>query len=148
MTALCFVDTNVFVYARDASEPEKQPVAREWIAGLWALKRGRVSYQVLNEYYSVVTDKLKPGLPRAVARADVTSLISWNPVGMSRRLVEGAWVIQDRLGLSWWDCLVLAAAQTAGCDVLLSEDLTHDLEVGGVRILDPFVALPEEVLFG
>ena len=61
--ALCFVDTNVLVYARDASEPEKQKTAQAWMARLWRERRGRLSFQVLHEYYVTVTLKLKPGFP-------------------------------------------------------------------------------------
>lgn len=63
MSATVFVDTNVFVYARDASEPEKQAVAAQWVRELWTTQAGRTSVQVLSEYYATVTRKLKPGLP-------------------------------------------------------------------------------------
>src|SRR5258706_13291019 len=53
-----FVDTNVLVYARDPSAAEKHPRAREWVTHLWRTASGRVSFQVLNEYYAVVTRKL------------------------------------------------------------------------------------------
>lgn len=59
-----FVDTNVLVYARDISEPEKQRRASEWLAHLWRSREGRLSVQVLQEYYVTLTQKLKPGLPR------------------------------------------------------------------------------------
>ena len=48
MTALCFVDTNILVYARDASEPDKQPRAHDVLVELWRTRCGRVSAQVLN----------------------------------------------------------------------------------------------------
>ena len=76
MTATCFVDTNLLVYARDAKEASNQPLAEAWLATLWRLRRGRLSYQVLHEYYVTVTRKLRPGLPVQDARDDVRALMS------------------------------------------------------------------------
>ncbi len=70
MTDLVFVDTNVFVYRLDASEPAKQPRAKIWVNLLWTRRAGRLSTQILQEYYQTVTRKLKPGLPREMARED------------------------------------------------------------------------------
>ena len=70
MSAPVFVDTNVLVYARDASEPGKQPRAAAWLAHLWREQTGRTSVQVLSEYYATVTRKLRPGLPAADAWDD------------------------------------------------------------------------------
>jgi predicted nucleic acid-binding protein len=71
-----FVDTNVLVYARDASEGAKQVSAQRWLEYLWRSRRGRLSHQVLDEYYVLVTEKLKPGLDREQARADVRNLMA------------------------------------------------------------------------
>ena len=60
MTALCFVDANVFVYARDTREPLKQPRAAQWIGHLWRERSGCTSIQVLSEFYVVATRKLQP----------------------------------------------------------------------------------------
>ena len=94
MSAECFVDTNLLVYARDSSEPEKQPIAIGWLSQLWEQEKGRISTQVLNEYYVTVTQKLEPGLPVKQARSDVRALGIWNPVAMSSRLIEASWDIQ------------------------------------------------------
>jgi predicted nucleic acid-binding protein len=142
----CFVDTNVLVYARDASEPAKQPAAARWLRLLWATRAGRVSSQVLNEYYSVVTEKLRPGLSRDEARADVRSLMAWAPVPTDGPVVEGAWTVQDRYGLSWWDALVASAAQVAGCAWLLTDNLQHGQVLDGVTVVDPFRTEPQELL--
>ena len=74
MNATCFVDTNVFVYARDAGETGKQPLAEAWLKALWRQRRGRLSYQVLHEYYVTVTRKLRPGISMKDARDDVRAL--------------------------------------------------------------------------
>ena len=80
MSALCFVDTNVLVYSRDASEPDKQPRAHEWLTALWRHWCGRTSIQVLNEYYVTVTRKLKPGLSEEEAWKDIDLSSLLNPV--------------------------------------------------------------------
>jgi predicted nucleic acid-binding protein len=115
MNAVCFVDTNLLVYFRDVTEVDKQAIAGDWLSALWRLRSGRLSFQVLSEYYVTVTQRLQPGLPREEARADVRGLMAWRPVGIDRRLVEGAWMLQDRYRFSWWDALIVAAAQRANC---------------------------------
>jgi predicted nucleic acid-binding protein len=144
MIAPVFVDTNVLVYARDASAAAKHTRAREWMVHLWTAARGRVSFQVLHEYYAVTTRKLTPALTPAEARIEVRALLSWQPQPMNGDLLEAAWDIQDRFGLSFWDSLVVAAAQTGGCRYLLTEDLQHGQELDGVTILSPFVATPAD----
>ncbi len=64
MNGPVFVDTNVLVYARDAGEAVKQAKATALLQSLWESRAGRLSYQVLHEYYATVTRKLKPGLPQ------------------------------------------------------------------------------------
>jgi len=138
MTGPVFVDTNVLVYARDASEPAKQRSAEEWMRRLWQERSGRLSFQVLNEYYSVVTTKLSPGLEPEIARRDVLALCAWQPVVCSERVLSSAWSVQDRFSLSWWDALVVAAAQAAGCAELLTEDLQNGQSFDGLVVVNPF----------
>jgi len=88
MGATCFVGTNVLVYARDASEPEKQPLAIEWMAALWERRAGRLSHQVLHAYYVTVTRRLQPGLGRDAARGGVRALLAWHPIPADQRVLE------------------------------------------------------------
>lgn len=138
MTGPIFVDTNILVYARDAGEPTKQPRAAEILRMLWESRRGRLSPQVLQEYYICVTRKLKPGLARSDARKDVQDLFAWEPSPPTAATFAKAWQIEDRFGLSWWDSLIVAAALDQRCTTLLSEDLQHGLEIDGLRIQNPF----------
>lgn len=144
MSAAVFVDTNVFVYARDASDPAKQVAAEEWLRMLWVEQRGRTSVQVLTEYYSVVTRKLKPGLEPDDAWDDVASLLAWDPQPIDRATLLRAQFVERRYRLSWWDALIVAAAQLQNCGILLSEDLQHGLRCDGVTIRNPFAANVEE----
>lgn len=133
-----FVDTNVLVYARDASQPTKQPQALAWLEHLWRTRSGRVSFQVLHEFYVTVTMKLDPGLPPEDARTDVRNLLAWRPVALDDAVLERAWSLEDRHSLPFRDALIVAAAQAAGCGQCLSEDLTDGESYGGVEVVNPF----------
>lgn len=145
MSETVFVDTNVLLYARDASEPVKQPRARAWLDTLWERQRGRLSHQVLNEYYVAATRKLQPGLDRETARADVRDLMAWRPVGLDSAMLEDAWWLEARFGLSFWDSLVVAGARAAGCRYLLTEDLQHGQDLDGMAVVDPFALEPQDL---
>ncbi|MBU2601811.1 MAG: PIN domain-containing protein, partial [Actinobacteria bacterium] len=86
------------------------------------------------------------GLDCGTARADVRRLLLWEPVPLDQRIAEGAWAIQDRFQCSWWDALIMSAARVAGCGYLLSEDLQHDVQLGSVRVIDPFRLVPEDIV--
>jgi predicted nucleic acid-binding protein len=105
---------------------------------LWTTASGRLSVQVLQEFYVTVTRKLRPGLRADEARADVRDLVAWRPLRIDEAMVESAWRLEDRAGLSFRDSLIVSAAQAAGCATLLTEDLKHGLEIDGLRIADPF----------
>ena len=100
MTVAVFVDTNVLVYARDASEPSKQARAAEWLRELWLEQRGRTSVQVLSEYYTTVTRKLRPGIEPDDAWDDVNALFAWQPQKIDRHLLEKAREVERRHALS------------------------------------------------
>jgi len=133
-----FVDSNIFVYARDASEKRKQPIAEEKLQQLWGDRSGRISAQVLNEYYVTVTRKLDPGLTPVEAQSDVRSLAAWKPLPVDSNLIQDAFEIEGRYGLSWWDSLIVAAAETLGCERILSEDLSRDQRYNGIEVINPF----------
>ena len=142
MTGPVFVDTNVLVYHHDTADPAKQVRAESWITCIVDLRAGRLSFQVLQELYATLTHKLQPNLERQEARDIVDLLASWNPLAIDLPLIKQAWGLQDRYSLSWWDALIVAAAQAGDCRVLLTEDLQHGQRFGRVRVIDPF-ASPE-----
>ena len=142
MNAKVFVDTNVLVYSRDASEPHKQKQAMAWMTHLWSTKTGNLSYQILQEFYITVTAKLQPGLDPENARKDVRSLLVWQPIVVDDRVLENAWLIQDRFQISWLDALVVSAAQLADCRYLLTEDLQENQEYGSLLVTNPFHVEP------
>ena len=139
MNANCFVDTNILVYARDSSEPEKQVLAEQWLTQLWQHELGRISTQVMNEYYVTVTQKLKPGLSIEQARSDLRALAVWQPLDITSTLIESAWDIQDQYAYSWWDTLIITSALFLDCRYLLSEDMQHEQSIGKLSIINPFL---------
>jgi len=145
MTALVFVDTNVFVYARDAGEPPKQTRAAAWLAYLWREQTGRTSAQVLSEYYVNVTRKLTPGLAPDEAWDDLTALFTWRPQPIDAPLLQRGHEVEQRHRISWWDSLIVGAAQLQGCDLLLTEDLPDGGVYGGVTVRSPFTFALGEV---
>jgi predicted nucleic acid-binding protein len=70
--------------------------------------------------------------------------LQWKPVGTDATLLERAWRAQDQFRLSWWDALILAAAQEAGCTALVTEDLQDGRSYGGVTVVNPFRVAPDE----
>ena len=106
-------------------------------------------FQVLQELYSTLTRKLKPGIGVPKAQQIVRVLAAWRPISVDGPIIERAWRIQERYLLSWWDSLIVAAAQSGNCRVLLTEDLQQGQLFGSVQVIDPFAQpkrTPEEVL--
>lgn len=139
MSVKYFVDTNILIYTRDSTEPEKQPKAEQWLKHLWENESGRISTQVMNEYYVTATQKLKPGLSKEQARSDLRALSVWQPLDISTALIESAWETQDQYGYSWWDSLIISSALFLDCRYLLSEDMQHQQEIGTLTIINPFL---------
>ena len=138
MTGPVFVDTNVFVYLHNDSEAEKKHRADDWITCLVRHRAGRLSFQVLQELYSVLTRKVRPALAASTAQPIIRDLTSWRPIPIDLAILERAWLIEGRYSLSWWDALIVAAAQTSECELLLTEDLQHGQKFGDLRVIDPF----------
>jgi len=138
MTAPVFVDTNVLVYARDSAQPAKQALAQDWLTTLWRSRSGRLSVQVLSEYYYTCTRKLQPRMPEPAAWDDVRALMQWRPRSIDALLLQSGREIAVQHRLSWWDSLIVAAARSEGCSMLLSEDLQDGAVYGGVTVRNPF----------
>jgi predicted nucleic acid-binding protein len=143
MTAPVFVDSNVFLYALDEANPKKQQAARNWRAELWKSRRGRVSFQVLGEFY--VNAMRKQPAARDEVRAEVRDLLAWNPVIADGILLEHGWKIQDHYQFSYWDALIVAAAKLCGCRYLLTEDLQSGQKLDGIEVVNPFLRGPESI---
>jgi predicted nucleic acid-binding protein len=135
MTPRCFVDTNIVVYANDGAHRAKQQRAIEVIAGLMRRRACVVSTQVLQEYACTALGKLgqaPAAVLRQVALFERQEVVQNSP-GTLRRAIE----LRAVHALSFWDALIVAAAEEADCDVLLSEDMGDGQTFGRVRVADP-----------
>ena len=137
---LVFVDTNVLLYVLDSADPEKQRAARVWVDHLWAFGSGRVSWQVLNECYDNAVRKLRA--PARLVRANIETYTDWGLATFSLPLLRRAWHWVDQANVSYWDSLILAAAEELGCRYLLSEDFQTGRSYGSVTVVNPFDADP------
>lgn len=148
MTGAVFVDTNVFAYLHDTTEPEKQAIAETWVTRLWQEHTGRTSAQVLNELYVTLTQKISRQLPRNDTWNHIQQLFAWNPQPTDLQLISRAREMEVRYRISWWDSLIVAAAQLQDCTTLLTEDLQDGMEFDGVRVRNPFRSGVAEELAG
>jgi predicted nucleic acid-binding protein len=139
-----FVDTNVLLYEWDGADAGKQRRAVEWMRHLWETQAGRLSYQVLVEFYRGATQKLKPALSTPKAQNHVLTLVAWNPVAIDQGIIEAAWRDQDRFKLPWWDALIVAATRRVGCRTLLSEDFQAGKKFGDLTVVNPFATAPPD----
>jgi len=141
--SLVFVDTNVLIYGVDDRELVKRDRARAWLSECWRKQCGRLSTQVLNEFYVNVRRKFRGVLTEDGARAEVRRYQTWRPWTVDHQTVEFAWAVESRFGLNYWDALMVAAAQQQGCTILLSEDMQHNQQLDGVRVVNPFLVAPD-----
>jgi predicted nucleic acid-binding protein len=137
---VAFVDTNVLVYAHDASETIRQPAAQAVLTDLWRTRLGALSTQVLQEFYVVATRRFDPPMPRRQTRDLVEAYSQWRVVQIDVPLILAASQLEERHTLSFWDALIVEAARRAGATRLISEDLQTGRRLAGVLIDNPFVS--------
>jgi len=132
-----FADTNILLYAYDNEQVSKRQKAISIVgAGMTQLGTIAISVQVLQEFY---VNYLKKGGTKPQARQIVEDLSHWPVVDNSRELLGHALVLSERWQISLWDAGILAAAFASGATELLTEDLNHGQDYGGVLVLNPFL---------
>ncbi len=131
-----FFDTNILYYADDADAGAKTGIARDLLRRSLLERTGVVSTQVLQEFYVNARKKLK--LDGAAARARIEVYLSFDVVTVSPTLLLAAVDLNRLDSVSFWDALVIRAAEQAGCDTLYSEDLQAGRRFGPVRVVNPF----------
>jgi predicted nucleic acid-binding protein len=139
MSAEFFIDTNVFVYHLDRTDPKKHRVAERIVREAIATGNGCISYQVVQECLNVALRKAEVALPLDAARSYLDAvLLPLMQVHASASLYHRALDVQARWRFGFYDSLIVAAALTAGCRTLLSEDLQHGQRIEGLTVTDPF----------
>ena len=137
MPTRSFIDTNVLVYAEASDEPAKQRIALDLLKQLFETTSGVLSTHVLQEYCNVAIKKLK--LPPAHVRAQLDLYEQFEVVQVTPAIIRAGLDLHQTRSVSFYDAIVLASSQTAGCSVLLSEDMNAGELVGGVRVVNPFL---------
>jgi predicted nucleic acid-binding protein len=137
MTARCFVDTNILVYAHDASQGKKHERARALVEALWQSRSGVVSTQVLQELCVNLRKQSARPLGLEATRALVADYLAWHVVVNDGNAILEALDLEARFQMSFWDALVIQAAQSAGADILYSEDLSDGQRYGDLRVVNP-----------
>jgi predicted nucleic acid-binding protein len=138
MSARHFVDTNVLVYAHQANAGSRHRVAAELVTQLWLDRTGVVSTQVLQELYVNLRRRIDPPLGIDEAARIVDDYLAWRLVVNDGDAIRQAIVYEKRYKLSFWDALIVQAANSAGADTLYTEDLNHGQRYGQVLAVDPF----------
>jgi predicted nucleic acid-binding protein len=133
-----FLDTNILVYAEDRDDGDKHKQAIELVQDLWEGKDGVLSIQVLQEFFVTITRKVKRPIKTENAAKIIEQYLSWHVVENTGVLLLKAIDRMSAHHLSLWDALVLEAAISAGCEVLYSEDLTHNQRFGKLQVINPF----------
>lgn len=141
MTAKQFVDTNILVYAHDTSSRKKHACARDLIGALWESGLGVISTQVVQEFYvNIVRKTARPLKPKQAQRI-ISDYLRWDVIVNTGDSISQAFDIESRYRISFWDALIVQAANSAGADILYSEDLNHGQNYDGVQVMDPFQGL-------
>lgn len=135
MPAVVFVDTNILIYAHDRDAGEKRERAARALERLWEEQTGRLSVQVLQEFYVTVTQKLSA--ERASAREVVRTYTPWVQHPTTPETILRASEIADLSQLSFWDALIVASAEQVGASHLYTEDLNAGQTIVGVKIINP-----------
>lgn len=136
-----FLDTNIFVYSFEYSSPQKVQVADRLIKQAVSSGRGAISYQVVQEFFSVALRKFPTQMTPANAHTYFRNVFRpLYAVNFSPALMFRAIHIASVHQLSWYDSIILAAATESNCQILYSEDFQSGRTIEGVRIQNPFVS--------
>lgn len=139
MNVEVFVDTNLLYYANTDSPDPRHACARELVESLWSEPgKAAISVQVLQELH--VNLVRKGGLDPSASWRRVSDYLAWKVIDNDRSLLGSAFDVQTRWQLSYWDSLIVAAAQRSGSSVLWSEDLAGGQHYDDVRVLNPLAA--------
>jgi len=137
MSVPTFLDTNILLYADDRADPQKQERAKDVIRKVMRDRSGRISLQVLQEYFSAATRKL--GIDAAIARRKVELYSRLDVVRLQPSDLLAAIDLHRLHQFSIWDALVLRAALISGCRMLYTEDLQPGFRLDRLTVVNPLL---------
>lgn len=135
-----FCDTNILMYAHDNAAGEKHERAKTLVEELWRERKGVVSTQVLQELAVNLRRKAARPLDAKATREIVADYLTWQVVVNGGESILEALDLEARFQISFWDALVVQAAQASGAEILYSEDLSDGQTYGSVRVINPLRA--------
>jgi len=138
MSAKIFIDTNILVYAFDSSEKEKQDIAQKLLNKEGIIGEITLSTQVLQEFFVIVTRKLKEPLSIEDASKTIQFFSVYPLVQISPKLILKAIERHQNESFSFWDALIVEAALQVDCKILFSEDMQDERQIGRLKIINPF----------
>jgi predicted nucleic acid-binding protein len=127
-----------FLSTHDADAGSKQGIAADQLRDLWNLGTGLLSTQVLQEFYVNVTRKIGVPLATVAAREVVRDYASWVESSITAATIVRGSEISEVWQISFWDGMILAAAEQSGAERLLTEDLNAGEKIAGIEIVNPF----------
>lgn len=134
-----FLDTNILIYSFDETAASKAFEASQLIYDGIESGRGAISYQVAQEFCNFATRRAPQPMPPGDAEAFLERVCRpLLAVESSLALFRRALQMHQRFQLAWYDSLIVAAAQEAGCGTLYSEDFQHGQRFDGVIVQNPF----------
>ena len=133
--AKVFIDTNILVYSLDQFDTKKQEKCRKLLRALTGDLRGVISTQVMQEFYVAATNKL--GADALIVKDILHSFERFETIIITPQIIKDAIDCGIINKLSFWDALIVAAAESAGCDKLWTEDLNDGQVIRGVRVVNP-----------
>ncbi len=136
MAIRTFIDTNILVYADASDEPAKQRAALAGLKQLYESGTGVLSTQVLQEYCNVAIRKLK--LPAQHIAAQLDLYEQFEVLQVTPSIIRSALDLRQTHNIGFYDAVIVASAQVAGCGILLSDDMNAGENVGGVQVVNPF----------
>jgi predicted nucleic acid-binding protein len=142
MSGKFFVDTNILIYAHDRLAGERHRKAQELLESLWVSGGGVLSTQVLQEFCVNLRRKVRRHIADDEIRDAVQDFLAWEIIINDGRSILRAMEIERRYQMSFWDALIIQAAEESGAEVLYSEDLNHQQRYGSVIVVNPFVQEP------
>ncbi len=137
MNDKAFVDTNILVYAHDLVSGIKNERARALIENLWSTGGGVLSTQVLQELCVNLRRKALKPLTLEETQSLIQDYSDWEIVVNTHSSVIEALMIENRFQISFWDALIVHAAERAGAAILYSEDFSDGQTYGSVRVVNP-----------
>ena len=140
MSAKYFVDTNILMYAHDMAAGLKHERAKALVEDLWRERSGIVSTQVLQELCVNLRRKAGRPVDLKTAREIVADYLAWDVVTNTGQSIIEALDIEERYRISFWDALIVQAAEGSGAKVLYSEDLANGQTYRGVHVVNPLSA--------